>query len=234
MLTCFSSLYKVYFFSHAKPHLKFLGSPKGRRISHFENHLHRVKFVLFKNSYMGEKMSPVPPLTYWRLLLVTIGQLPLKAMKNQWHLRLCIRCTATPRGDWAGGGGALMFEVPPSAECAQGRGEQEEGGEGEGTHLRAARGIKITLIDGRRRTHVDKLTIMFAWNKENVLTGGKCWMRPPCVVSQEGCGSDKLHWRNLEKQEMKSNTSCATWTGLPSEAHASVRTDAHKNLPKSR
>lgn len=56
-----------------------------------------------------------------------------------------------------------MFETPPSAECALGRGgQQEEGGEGEGTHLRAACGIKISLIDGRRHTHVDKLTIMFA------------------------------------------------------------------------
>lgn len=61
-------------------------------------------------------------------------------------------------------GRALMFDAPPSVECTRGRGgEQEEGGgEGEGTHLRAAGGIKITLIDGRRHTHVDKLTIMFA------------------------------------------------------------------------
>lgn len=57
-----------------------------------------------------------------------------------------------------------MFDAPPSVECTQGRGgaQEEGGGEGEGTHLRAARGIKIILIDGRRHTHVDKLTIMFA------------------------------------------------------------------------
>lgn len=94
------------------------------------------------------------------------------------------------------GGGALMFGAPTSVDCAQGRGgEREEGGGGEGEEARsrAARGIRIALIDGRRLTHVDKLTIMLVRNKGNVLTGGKCWMRPPCVVSQEGCGSDKAH-----------------------------------------
>lgn len=67
------------------------------------------------------------------------------------------------RGRLAAGGTALVFDAPPSVKCTQGRGgEQEEGGgEGEGTHLRAALGIKISLIDGCRHTHVDNLTIMF-------------------------------------------------------------------------
>lgn len=99
------------------------------------------------------------------------------------------------KGRSAAGGRALMFDAPPSVECTRGRGGEQDGGggEGEGTHLRPARGIKISLIDDWRHTHVDNLTIMFMRNKGNVLTGGKCSTRPPCVVSLEGCGSDELH-----------------------------------------